>query len=236
MFTPPEQELERTMALVDERAIGRTGEDVPLGRQRERPLPGDIWTQSPVRSGFDPAAACSLFRPGSPATPRSMVDRLLDGAAGVGRGHEEAVQLVVEQDAAAHLDLLAAEQLQALLGVPPGDEAARPSRAAPSPAVSKISSPSKALPETTTVPWPLAGITGTPLTLRTTVRRDVDAVLAVVGEAGGRLAGADDDVHGAARDVEAVVLLAGAPGVGDGDALADVHVPLETAIPLPPLF
>src|SRR3954464_6500904 len=73
--TPPVQELERTMALVDDAQLVGPAKTFPSADSISAPCPGDIATQSPVRSGLDPFAACSWLSPGSPAVPRSIIVR-----------------------------------------------------------------------------------------------------------------------------------------------------------------
>src|SRR4051812_49569672 len=73
--TPPVHEVERTMALVDDAQLVGPAKTFPSADSINAPCPGDMATQSPVRSGLDPFEACSWLRPGSPAVPRSIIDR-----------------------------------------------------------------------------------------------------------------------------------------------------------------
>ena len=164
--TPPEQELERTIALVEEAQSMGPEKTFPSAESVSVPCPGDIWMQSPVRLGFEPAEACSWFLPGSPAVPRSIVARLFDGPLESDDVTRRPLSLLSRRTLPRTLTFSPPNSWSPCLTFP---QATRPLtvESGAAPAVSKISSPSKALPEVTTVPWPLAGDTGTPLTLRT---------------------------------------------------------------------
>src|SRR6185312_1011570 len=148
-LAPFAHELERTIALCAElQSIDPVdpAKVFPSAESESAPSLVEVLTQRPARLGLDPATAWSWFSPGSPATPRSIDARSLD----------------VDDVTRRPFSLLFSSTLERSLTVSPPTSwtpclvlphATRP-RAVDSgaPAVSKISSPSKALPETTTVP------------------------------------------------------------------------------------
>jgi hypothetical protein len=66
----------KIVAACAEQSMG-PAKTFPAACSVSAPMPAVMETQTPVKSGFDPTAACRMLCPGSATVPRSISDRTL---------------------------------------------------------------------------------------------------------------------------------------------------------------